>query len=119
MRTPAGKDCRHYIQDFHRGKSLQECRLQKENLASRKWKPEDCTSCPVPDILRANASPNLALTLTIGAKFLGMGRSLTVAAECVKHHIPVPDPFVGCPECNRERPGLDAFLSALEETSGE
>ena len=26
----------------------------------------------------------------------------------------IPDPFVGCPRCNAERPGLDAFLKALE-----
>ena len=119
MRTPAGKDCRFYFQDFHRGRNVQECRLATDNPASRRWKPADCTSCPVPDILRANASPNLALTLTIGAKFLGMGRQLSVTAECAKHHLKLKDPFVGCPECNRERPGLDAFLNALEGTSDE
>jgi hypothetical protein len=119
MRTPAGKDCRHYFQDFHRGRNVQECRLAKENSASRPWKPQDCGVCPVPDILRANASPNLALTLTIRAKFLGMGRQLDVTATCAKHHLPVEDPFVGCSACNAERPGLDAFLNALEENSGE
>lgn len=119
MRTPAGKDCRYYIQDFHRGNSLQECRLQKENPASLRWKPDDCLKCPVPDILRANASPNLQLTLTLSSKFLGMGRSLTVTAACAKHHKPIADPMVGCAQCNAERPGLDAFLSALEGASDE
>ena len=119
MRTPAGTECRHYFQDFHRGKNVQECRLAKENPNSRAWKPDDCTACPVPSILQANASPNLTLTLTIGAKLLGMGRQLKVTASCTKHHITVDDPFAGCPECNRERPGLDAFLTALEDTSGE
>lgn len=119
MRTPAGKDCRYYLQDFHRGRNLQECRLEKENPASRRWKPTDCATCPVPDVLLANASPNLALTLTIKAKMLGMGRQLVVSAECSKHHTTIADPFVGCLECNRERPGLDAFLNALEDSTGE
>ena len=84
-----------------------------------RWKPDDCLKCPVPDILRANASPNLQLTLTLSSKFLGMGRSLTVTAACAKHHKPIADPMVGCAQCNAERPGLDAFLSALEGASDE
>jgi len=119
MRTPAGKDCRHYFQDFHRGKHVQECRLIKDNPNSRAWKPADCTTCPVPSILLANASPTLALKLTVSAKLLGVGRQLKVTAECTRHHLVVDDPFVGCPACNSERPGLDAFLNALEETGGE
>ncbi len=116
MRTPAGQECRYYFQDFHRGKNVQECRLEKANPASKRWKPTDCAACPVPEILRANASPKLALTLTIQARLFGMGRRLQVTARCTKHRIPVSDPFVGCPECNRERPGLDAFLNALEDS---
>src|SRR5688572_8219728 len=29
MRTPAGKECDFYYEDFHRGRELQECRIQK------------------------------------------------------------------------------------------
>ncbi len=116
MRTPAGTECRHYFQDFHRGNHAQECRLEKDNPASKRWKPTDCAACPVPTILQANASPDLELTLTIGARMLGMGRKLSVTARCKRHLVSIDDPFVGCPECNRERPGLDLFLNALEGT---
>ncbi|HYO88753.1 MAG TPA: hypothetical protein VER79_08895 [Candidatus Limnocylindrales bacterium] len=116
MRTPAGTECRHYFQDFHRGKNVQECRLVKDNPASKRWKPTDCVGCPIPAILQANASPHLELTLTIGTRLLGLGRQLTVKARCTRHNLVVEDPFVGCAQCNRERPGLDLFLNALEGT---
>lgn len=120
MRTPAGSECRYYFQDFHRGKNVQECRLVKENPASKRWRPADCAACPVPAILQANASPNLELSLTIGSRFFGLGRQLTVTARCRRHNSVIDDPFIGCPECNHERPGLDLFLNALEDgTTGE
>ena len=115
MRTPAGKDCRYYYQDFHRGRSLQECRLIKENLDSLPWKPVDCSLCPIPDILNANASPDMDLKLTVKSRLLGIGRRVEVIASCIRHKIPIEDPFVGCPECNKERPGLDVFWKALEK----
>ena len=31
MRTPAGKECRFYYQDYNRGRNVQECRLIKAN----------------------------------------------------------------------------------------
>lgn len=37
-----------------------------------------------------------------------------VYAHCEKHDIPVADPYIGCPECNRERPGLELFAAALD-----
>jgi hypothetical protein len=114
MQTPAGKDCRHYYEDYHRGRNIQECRLEKSNPDSVRWHPSDCNKCPVPDILNANASPDLELTLTIKQGFLGFGRRLVVDAACIKHRIPVNDPYIGCPRCNDERPGLDVFRKALE-----
>jgi hypothetical protein len=116
MRTPAGRECKHYYEDFHRGRNIQECRLIKENLNSRRWQPSDCGKCPVPAILHANASPDLALTLTVGTRFLSFGRVLTVHASCLKHRIPVPDPYVGCPQCAAHRDGLDLFRQALENS---
>ena len=119
MRTPTGKECKHYYQDFHRGKNVQECRLAQQNPASLHWKPGDCSRCPVPDILNANASQYLELTLTVKPKLLGLGRQLEVAASCLKHQITVEDAFVGCPKCNAERPGLDVFWQALENDDNE
>lgn len=115
MRTPAGRECRHYYEDFNRGRSVQECRLIKQNPKSLPWKPSDCSTCPVPDILNANASPDLELTLTKEPRLLGLGRKLIVTAHCTRHNIPVEDPFVGCPQCNAERPGLDLFTKALDD----
>ena len=113
MKTPAGKFCPHYYADFHRGRHIQECRLADPSGAP--WQPNDCSRCPVPDILHANASPYLHLHLKIQGGVLGIGRRLNVTASCDRHQIPIDDPYVGCPKCNAENPGLDAFLSALEQ----
>ena len=115
MRTPAGKDCRFYHADFHRGLNVQECRLANENPESMRWRPVDCTSCPVPDILKANASKYLELKLTIKPRLLGLGRKVEVEAYCLRHRIPIEDPYVGCPKCVAERPGLDIFREALNK----
>ncbi len=119
MRTPAGKECRYYYADFNRGRNVQECRLAKVNPESMRWRPQDCTRCPVPDILNANASPNLELKLTIKPRFLGLGRENEVTAWCLKHQIPIEDAFIGCTQCNDERPGLDLFKSALEDLDND
>lgn len=113
MRTPAGKECKHYYEDFNRGRNIKECRLVKANPESLPWRPSDCSGCPVPDILNANASPDLELTLRIDNKLLGLRRSYTVTARCIKHDIRIEDPYIGCPKCNEERPGLDIFRKAL------
>ncbi|MDX2162560.1 MAG: hypothetical protein SF162_14650 [bacterium] len=114
MRTPAGKECRYYYQDFHRGRAVQECRLIKGNPESLPWRESFCGRCPVPDILNANSSPHLELSLTVRPVMLGLGRRLDVQAQCDRHHIAIEDAYVGCPQCNAERPGLDVFLQALE-----
>lgn len=116
MQTPNGKECPHYYADFHRGRQTQECRLLTYNTESLHWQPTDCNRCPVPDIRAANASPNLHLTLMIRPIFLSFGRRLSVTASCDKHNVHIDDPFVGCAKCSAERPGLDAFIRALEES---
>src|SRR5215813_14880207 len=119
MRTPAGKECPQYYEDFHRGRNIQECRLAERNPASARWQPNDCSRCPVPEILRANASPYMRLKLTIKPGFLGIGRHNEVEAFCERHNIPIQDPFVGCPKCNAERPGFEDFLETLENRSND
>lgn len=119
MKTPAGQDCRFYYEDFARGRSVQECRLVKENPGSLAWTPNLCAQCLVPGILYANSSPNLALTLTIRSRLLGLGRRVEVTASCRKHRQAIADPAVGCPACNAERPGLEKFIQALEATDGD
>lgn len=115
MRTPAGRLCDFYYEDFHRGRNQQECRIPKGER-SAPWKAEYCEKCPIPDILRANASPNMELALTIKPILLGFGRKMEVSAWCIRHDVAIPDPFVGCPQCNAERPGLRLFSEALNDT---
>lgn len=119
MRTPAGKECRFYYQDFHRGRELQECRLAKANPDSMAWVPGDCSRCPIPDILNANASKNLELKLAIKPKLLGLRREMRVTAMCLKHDVAIEDPFVGCPQCSAERPSLNVFWQALEHSDDD
>jgi hypothetical protein len=119
MQTPAGKECPHYYADFHRGRSTQECRLLKYDTESLAWQPTDCKRCPVPEIASANASPHLHLRLLIKPIILGLGRRIVVTASCEKHGTTIEDPHVGCAQCNAERPGLDAFIRALEESEDD
>lgn len=115
MRTPAGKECKHYYEDFFRGRDVQECRLIKSNPNSARWQPSDCFKCPVPDILNANASREMELTLTVEKRFFGLQRKLVVTARCLKHDIAIDDPYVGCPRCAESNAGLDLFRKALED----
>lgn len=113
MRTPAGKECRFYYENFHRGRSDQECRLVENNPASEAWRPEDCGKCPVPEILQANSDPNLVLKGRIRKGFLGFNRRVEVTAFCSKHLVDVAEPRVGCPQCAQERPGLKDLFGDL------
>jgi hypothetical protein len=116
MRTPAGKDCKFYYADYNRGRNVQECRLIAANPDSLLWRPQLCALCPVPEILNANASPTLEFQLTVKPRLLGLGRRVEVQASCGKHRVALADPFVGCPDCHAERPGLDVFWQALKRS---
>ena len=109
MITPAGDECRFYYEDYHRGRSTQECRLIGRNPDSEPWQPSLCDSCPVPGILRANASPHLALEGKVVRRFFFQKR-VAVYAVCSRHLIELDDPYVGCPQCRAEVPGADAIF---------
>jgi hypothetical protein len=111
MRTPAGKECRFYYANFHRGHNDQECRLIDANPRSPRWHPDDCYKCPVPDILAANSNPNMVLEATVRKGILGMGRRVEVKAFCSRHLIDIDEPRVGCPKCALERPGIQQLLN--------
>lgn len=117
METPAGKECRHYFEDFHRGKNVQECRLIKANPDSMYWRPSDCAKCQVPDILNANASRDLTLKVTVKTRLLGFGREVKVEAFCRDEPISLSDAYTACGDTNR--PGLDLFRKALESSDDD
>jgi hypothetical protein len=104
MKIPAGQECKFYYEDFHRGRSKQECRLLGGAPHTLAWQPSDCERCPVPRILRDNASPYLALEGRIRLGFLGLGRRVEVTAYCSKHSLKLEDPHIGCPRCADELP---------------
>jgi len=111
MRTPAGTECRFYYADFHRGRSTQECRLIARNLRSEPWQPHLCARCSVPDILRANACPNMVLEAQVARRWLGLVRRVEVYAVCTKYQVEVADPYVGCGHCH---PQAATILGASE-----
>lgn len=110
MKTPAGTECRFYYQNFHRGRSEQECRLVQVNSRSAEWQAKDCTNCPVPGILQANSNSNMVLEGIIKGGFLGLGRRVVVKAFCSRHLVDIEEPRIGCRKCALERPGLRELL---------
>lgn len=100
MRTPAGTECPHYFEDFHRGRNRQECRLIGRNPRSAPWRPELCRSCSIPRILQANACPNLVLQASVSPGVLGIGRRVEVQAECLLSLGEVAEPEIGCGHCH-------------------
>lgn len=117
MINPANKECKHYYEDFHRGRNIQECRLAKTNPNSERWHPNDCSKCPVADILRANADPDMELTLTIKNGFLGFGRRAEVVAHSRSTGELIEDPYVG--RLDKDNRGLEIFRQALEDTDND
>ena len=81
MLTPAGRECRFYYQDYHRGHSEEDCRLIRGNPRSPAWEQKDCSNCSVPDVLLANSSPDLVLEATVKTGILGLGRKVEVVTE--------------------------------------
>ncbi len=100
MRTPYGKECKHYYADYYRGKETQECRLLLRNPASALWKPALCQTCSVPDILVANLCPNLALEARVGKAAFGLVHRVEVKGRCREYGVEVAKPKVGCGKCH-------------------
>ena len=117
MKTPAGKECKFFFGDYHRGRNIEACRLIEKNQDSEPWKPTYCHSCPVPDILRQNDCDHLVLDGSIKKGFLGFGGGVKVEGWCSKHFTQVDKPEVGCGHCHEEQ-GPSIF-DLLEEDSDD
>jgi hypothetical protein len=109
MRTPAGKECRFFYGDYYRGRDHEECRLLESQAPPLPWKPSLCSSCPVPEILLANACTNLSLIPQLSRSFPFTKQQVKVQTFCSKTGRSGFDAHVGCGECHALPP---EFLDA-------
>ncbi|TFG73490.1 MAG: hypothetical protein E4H27_00650 [Anaerolineales bacterium] len=66
------------------------------------WQSSLCTTCPVPQIKRANSCDTMQLSLSIvkrGMKFWEKDR-ISVQATCKNSHTIVENPIIGCGHCH-------------------
>jgi len=115
MRTPAGKECRYFYSDYHRGRQKEECRLLKDATPPLPWRPALCTTCPVPDILRANACEFMILAPRLERPFPFIRQKVFVSTSCSKTHRVGFDPHIGCGECHP----LPPIFTEFEISSGD
>ena len=116
MKTPAGKECKYYYADFHRGRNVQACRLIERNPDSPPWQPNLCQTCPVPEILLANQSDTLKLDGKVVKKFFGFKQQVEVIGWCSECFSEIPNPMLGCPNCSHTSDHPSIF--DLEEGPG-
>ena len=100
MRTPAGVECDYFFGDYYRGRDREECRLLASANPPQKWRPELCQTCPVPEILNANACPNLILDPEVIRSLPLLKRQVKINSRCFKTNQPVSEPKIGCGECH-------------------
>ena len=107
MRTPAGKECRFFYGDYFRGRNHEECRLLLSASPPLPWKPALCSTCPVPEILLANACEYMELIPHLTRPVPFLNQVVTVQAYCAKTHRRGFDPHIGCGECHPLPPIFD------------
>jgi hypothetical protein len=100
MRTPAGKECSYFYGNYHRGHNQEECRLLQSASPPLNWTADLCSSCPVPEILMANACPNLVLKPRLERLLPFVKSKVKVGVACDKTSRSGFDPHVGCGECH-------------------
>lgn len=100
MKTPAGTECHYFFGDYYRGRNHEECRLIGNAPPPHQWTRDLCQKCPVPDILLANACPNMVLDGKVNRGVLGKGKKVVVSAYCNFVHQMVPEPHIGCGHCH-------------------
>ena len=100
MRTPAGKECRYFYGDYYRGRKREECRLLEEAIPPLPWRPAFCESCPVPEIIFANACEHLVLQPHLFRPFPFLKQQIEVTSYCTKTNRKDFDPHTGCGDCH-------------------
>lgn len=98
MRTPAGKECPYFYGDYYRGRKHEECRLlEPEGLP---WSASQCSRCPVPDIVLANACEHMAFKPRLERPFFLGKPEVKVTTYCKKCECDVSEPRIGCGQCH-------------------
>ena len=100
MKTPYSFDCPNFYGDYYRGRQREECRLMVKTEDATKWTSKLCSNCPVPEILNANACPNMMLNAEVNSIFFSFGTKIRVITSCTKSGKPVSEPHIGCGECH-------------------
>lgn len=100
MLTPTGKECRYFYGDYFRGRNVEECRLLQSASPEIEWKPDYCFTCPVPDILLANACSSMELEPRLARMFPFGKKTVKVKSYCKKTLREGFDPHIGCGECH-------------------
>jgi hypothetical protein len=100
MKTPAGKECRYFYGDYHRGRELEECRLLQDASPPLPWRPSLCENCPVPGIQMANACQEMVLVPKLGRPFPLLKQQVQIRTYCNKTGRAGFDPHIGCGECH-------------------
>jgi len=100
MQTPAGKECRYFYGDYYRGRDHEECRLLNSTSPPLPWKSALCFTCPVPEILLANACPHMILEPQLVRPFPFLKQQVQVKTYCSQTLRSNFDPFIGCGECH-------------------
>jgi hypothetical protein len=99
MKTPAGRECPHFYGDYFRGRNVEECRLLDSQ--GQAWTRDLCSTCPVPNITRANSCQFMNLKVKVGRPILAIfQRRVLVSAFCEKSKRDVSEPEIGCGECH-------------------
>lgn len=104
MQTPAGKECRYFYGDYYRGREREECRFLNSESPPLPWKPDLCSTCPVPDILLANACSHLMLRPRLARPFPYIKQQVQIDSYCPKTERTVSEPHIGCGECHPLHP---------------
>ena len=112
MRTPAGKECSFFYGDYFRGRKREECRLLASSNPPSPWKPSLCSSCPVPDILLANACKFLILEARLARPFPFLNQQVRILPRCEKTGRSGFDAHIGCGDCH---PLPDIFTKELSD----
>lgn len=106
MRTPAGTECPYYYEDFHRGRSHQECRLIASTPEGGTYSPDLCARCRIPRIVLANACPNMVLEARVVSGLLRLRRRVEITANCTRSGDIVREPEIGCGQCHLDFPTI-------------